>query len=387
MLPSNRRLGAAIWEENNMRLDDDGWLSVADAFNAAGTGAGSWYDALNALAEVTGSRSSQLVGVGSSNAVPFNVVTGVPSEWERDFAASGGGDPQRNPIIGAALATPELNVVTTAQFLPAEVRRRNEFMQWQERHYELRTACLTPLIKDADMHVGIAVLRTNKQGEIGARQRAVFASIAPHIRAAVRAQIAMEHQGAPLIAGAMEALSQAVFVCDARGTVKAMSPAAEALVLGGDLRLKNGVLGSSVAVESRALREAIAVAVRGVLRPGAPAASSVLVTRGMDVPLMVEVVPLPRRDFSFGFEPRALVVARGTKPAPARIKELLRMTYELTATEAEIVSALVGGEAPKTLAYKRGVAVGTVRSQIRSIYAKVGVTRLSELIARVNALR
>lgn len=370
------------------RFDDEIWLAVVDAFQAAGVGSGSWYDALSALAKVTGSRSGQLIGVGSPDAVPFNLVTDVAPEWGRDFVASGGGDPQRNPLIGAALMTPVLGVITTAEFLPPEARRRNEFMQWQESRYEFRTGCLTPLIKAPDMHVGIGVLRTKSQGDIDPRQKAIFASLTPHVRAAVRTQIALEHQGATLISGAMEAMAQAVFICNARGAVKAMTPAAEALVSAGDaLQLVNGMLGSSSAVETRALADAITVAARGDMRPGAPVSQTVLIRSRLDGPLLLEVVPLPRRDHAFGFEPRALVIVRGAKPAAARIKELLQSVYQLTAAEAEIALALVEGEAPKGIAFKRGVTVDTVRGQIRSIYAKVGVNRLNELTARVNAFR
>src|SRR5690554_7406556 len=43
-----------------MRVDDDRWLEVADAFGAAAVGSGTWLEGLSALASITGSRAGEL---------------------------------------------------------------------------------------------------------------------------------------------------------------------------------------------------------------------------------------------------------------------------------------------------------------------------------------
>lgn len=184
---------------------DENWLSVADAFHAAALGAGSWLDALSGLAAATGSRSGELIGLGSGHTVPFNWVTDLGQDWEEEFVAIGGGDPAANPFVRAGAQATALKVLTSADFVTPKERRSNYFLADFARRHDMPYICLTPLIKESGMLVGLAVLRSARQGEIGARERAVFTSLAPHMRSAVKTQMALEHQGALLVAGAMEA--------------------------------------------------------------------------------------------------------------------------------------------------------------------------------------
>ncbi len=371
-----------------MRPDDDAWLDVVDRFQAAPLTPGGWYEALAALAAVTGSRSGQLVGMGAPRAVPFNWVTGVSAEWGEEFVASGGGDPLRNPLVRAAGATGVLNVLATDEIIAPRDRKRNEFLQWHERRHDFAHICLTPLVKEPDIHVGLAVMRSGSQGEIDPHQRTMFASLSTHARAAVRTQIALENQGALLIAGAMEALSLPVFVCDRSGVVRSLTPQAETFVrAGGALRLRNGRLSTADSLSTKALSEAIRAAANGYNRPGAPVARAVLVADEPGKPLIAEVSPLPPRDYSFGFEPRALVILRGLQPDPDRIRTLLQSMYRLTAAESDVALRLAEGEAPEAIAAARGVSLGTIRVQIRALFSKLGVRRIHELTARLNLLR
>jgi DNA-binding CsgD family transcriptional regulator len=56
----------------------------------------------------------------------------------------------------------------------------------------------------------------------------------------------------------------------------------------------------------------------------------------------------------------------------------------LTAAERDVAAELLGGRRPAEIATARRVAVGTVRSQIKRIYAKSGVSGLAEFIAKAR---
>jgi DNA-binding CsgD family transcriptional regulator len=58
----------------------------------------------------------------------------------------------------------------------------------------------------------------------------------------------------------------------------------------------------------------------------------------------------------------------------------------LTETEAEVAHGLYKALTPQEIARRRGVAVDTVRSQIKSVYSKLGVRRQLELIGRLRDL-
>lgn len=74
--------------------------------------------------------------------------------------------------------------------------------------------------------------------------------------------------------------------------------------------------------------------------------------------------------------------ARRLRPA---IEDLRRL-FGLTAAEAGVAALLAEGKDADQVARLRGVAIGTIRAQIRQIFEKVGVNRIGELVALVLAV-
>jgi DNA-binding CsgD family transcriptional regulator len=65
---------------------------------------------------------------------------------------------------------------------------------------------------------------------------------------------------------------------------------------------------------------------------------------------------------------------------------LLAARYELTQAEARVGAALAGGLTPEAIAETHGVAITTVRSQLRGLLKKTGVTRQTELMGVLAGL-
>ena len=63
----------------------------------------------------------------------------------------------------------------------------------------------------------------------------------------------------------------------------------------------------------------------------------------------------------------------------------LRDLYGLTRTEARIASLLANGRSIREIGDELELAYETVRSVVKSVFAKTGVRRQGELVARVNA--
>lgn len=102
---------------------------------------------------------------------------------------------------------------------------------------------------------------------------------------------------------------------------------------------------------------------------------------------VVEIAALPRKQFGFGFEPRAVVTVRGRPSDDAELSHLLQTAFGLTSSEAAVVARLANGEAREVIAADRRVSLDTVRMQIKRAFAKMGVHREAELFAAVNRLR
>ena len=366
-----------------MQPTEETTTAVIQAFQTAAVGTGSWTDALAALAALTGSRSGQLIGLGDESAVPFNWVTETSPEHVEEFVQVDGGNPRVNPRVRAGSRSAPLQVLAEADFTDPNERLRPDYADFVRRQ-DIPWICLASLVREPELLIGLAVLRTERQGHIDDARKRLFGLVAPHAEQAVRTQMALQGQGADLVAGAMEALSMAVFVCDAQGRVRAMSPQAEAVLSsGGHLRLRNGQLAAITDADTRMLRLALRSAAFARLQTGPPTVMVLNDATGV-APLLVEVATLPGDHNAFGLGVAALLIVRNPRNAEGRAARMARALYGLTQAETAVVADLVNGLDPQTIARRSGVSVGTVRTHIRHIFEKAGVRTQGQLISAIT---
>ena len=83
---------------------------------------------------------------------------------------------------------------------------------------------------------------------------------------------------------------------------------------------------------------------------------------------------------------RALVLVRDTAP-PARIpSSILQDLYNLTPREADIAGSLAQGSTIEKCAIERKIAHNTIKTHVKRIFSKVGVSRQTELIAKLTKI-
>jgi DNA-binding CsgD family transcriptional regulator len=369
-----------------MIRDEVEWLALADTFHAAALGRTAWYSALEDLARATGSEHGELIGIGSNASVPFNIVTNIDPKFHEAFDAVSGGDPRKNPRVNAGMHAPILKVLAEADFMTPEEHRTHPHYHDFARPWNIPYICLATLERGEDSLIGLAVVRTREQGHIDSQQRRVFASIAPHVRAAVRTHKALQGQAEKLLSGAMEALSIPAFICDCYGRVSRLSPSAEQIIAGDSgLVLKSGRLTAVLALDAKTLLDAIEQAARPLI-VGAPSFKSVLIrTSEQDgSPLVLDVIGLPAREWELQPSARVLIAVRGADQGSERRTALLQALYGMTTAEVDIALQLCAGTTPETIAANRAVSIGTVRAQIKALLAKAGVSRQIELVAKIN---
>ncbi len=170
----------------------------------------------------------------------------------------------------------------------------------------------------------------------------------------------------------------AAFLCDDRGYVQALTPS-------GGLLLENGV---GLSIEAGVLAAApgpdLARIIEQVDRTGA--ARTLLMATASGQALVLDVTPLTVRGAATD-GPALVMVSARCRPAPAGDPEsVLQGSFDLTAAEAGIALRLARGASRTEIARDRGVSAGTVKTQIKTIYLKVGVTREVELAARLAPL-
>jgi DNA-binding CsgD family transcriptional regulator len=105
-------------------------------------------------------------------------------------------------------------------------------------------------------------------------------------------------------------------------------------------------------------------------------------------PLVLTAVPISARTHLARDSqcPLTLLVAPGTR-TPEDLRQRLRALFDLTSSEAAVcVLICQDGLTPEACADRRQVSLGTIRSQIKSIFLKTGVARMPELVRLVATL-
>ncbi|XHR99262.1 hypothetical protein ACFB49_08570 [Sphingomonas sp. DBB INV C78] len=367
-----------------MRGRDQISLEAIDRFGAAALEPSNWLPALQSLADATRSARGQLVGIGGPAAIPFNWVTGFPDDALAEFVAIDGGNPAINPRVAAAARFPSDEVVFEKHYDAVRPHLKSSIYADFSATHDIPHGCQAVIGQGADGMVGLAVLRTARDGTTSEEDRAAFARIVPHVRAAVRLQVALEQQGAKLVAGAFETMGVAAFLCDGAGKVVSHTPSADRLLSQRRLKLSGGVLLASIEDESGKLRRAIN-RVATVPPDQPPPPSSTVMLRGApgEMPLLAEIARLPTNAWTFGAGARVLVVVKGRKPRSENMVDALMAAYGLSQAEADVALRLLDAEGRETIAAARGVSLDTVRAQIKAIFAKLEVNREVELISRL----
>lgn len=371
-----------------MLTSDEHAMALADRFYSAALGAETWYSALDGLATATGSRTGQLIAIGGDARVPINVMTNTDPDLHPAFAALRGGDPAVNPRVRAGMNAPILRVLAEKDFISPEDYKVHPHYEEFARPWDIPYICLATLDRREGLLVGLAVNRSELEGHISTAEREVFATFAPHVRAAVRMQMMLEEQGRVLISGILETLSLPAFCCDASGQVRSMTQAAATIVSGGrTLKLKGGRLKACDEAGSKSLSAAIEAAARSQHLAGRmPQTVVVRSTIPAESSLVLDVFRLPTRPSELNLHPQVLVISHGRDGTDARRRVLLQGTFKLTEAETHVALLVAKGNRAEDIASSRNVAVGTVRAQIKSVLAKLGVRRQVELVAKLAQL-
>lgn len=353
---------------------------VENAFLAAPFEEDGWNAALRLFARRTGTSRAQLLGLGDDAAL-FNFMPDIDPAYQREFMEIEGWRPEVNWRV-AASGRP-LEILSEAHYDIVRQHAGNADYEEHIHRWGGVHGCQTVLVEGEGLLVGLATLRSEREGRSTERDQKLFAAGASYALAAVRMQQAMARRGAAMTVGAFDAIGVAAFLIDRHGAVAALSAPAEAIVGGGGaLRLRRGRLGATRRDADAVLQVALGRALGGEAMQqywiGSPHEG--------EGGVLCEVFRLPRREWDFGFDPRVLVVARRAADIPMMRIAPLRAALGLTDSEAAIALRLANGEAREAIAATRGTSAQTLGTQIKSILRKSDVAREAELTALVNRL-
>ncbi|QZH74144.1 MAG: helix-turn-helix transcriptional regulator [Erythrobacter sp.] len=340
----------------------------------------SWNAVLTSLCDDTGSDFAQLIGFGPTLEIDFNWMVGNrPGEaMEAEVLAL---PSDINYRVVAHSSFPGEAILYERHYSHVIPSLPSATYIEACRKYGIQHGCQTDLYEGPEGFIGMAVLRSAKNGPTTLDNRRVFDAWRRHAGAAVSFQIALEREGFRVIAGAFEAMKAAAFVLDRQLRVRAMTPRADEALSAGAIKLSDHRLAACDPREQLPLDGLLSSLGTGQLDAGR---LPMRLPDGQIFSLLVN--RLPQREWEFGFAPFAIAVATMPQMECEDATERVRTTFDLTRTEAEIALLASKGADRPTMCQQRGISKETLRSHMRAIYAKVGVRREAELVRLIGEL-
>ncbi len=236
---------------------------------------------------------------------------------------------------------------------------------------------------DSSEHFSLFHVHRPSAGEdFDNRDIRLLAALTPHLNRGLRIYREMTElrANAGLFADALDAHGAATLMLDALGRVLSLNKAAEQLLTSGQLTSRDGRLMALHPQDDAALQAALRPPQPGIapaetmLRGTAHAPAlrlSITPVNGGAIPLFFDVTHTSRAAF--------LVTAAPLGPNA----ENLIAGFGLTRAEAEITLLLLQGAKAAQIAAVRETSIGTVNTQLKQIYAKLGVSGQVELLVKL----
>ena len=361
-------------------MASDNIEAVTEAIEAAPLTPGGWATALRDMAELTGGWGGQLLGL-SHGRLMFDLSGGVDLGLIREFEDRGGADPTINPRAEALLQAPEGSVLIEPDFIGDDQRARHplyqEFLNPVGAPY-----CLGAVVAgQRELRIVVASLRSARQGPGEALDQRRLGALTPALQAAAKLQIHLERQAAALALGAFERMTIPAALLDGSGQVVATTSDADRILIEGSLLARTGRMIRAAASDSdRDLQRALDQA-RCSDDCSRPTTSVLLRSRDGGEALGVDVFRLPATG-PFNVEARVMVVIGARRQR----REGLLARMGLTPSEVEIGLAVFDGLSPPEIAGARQVSIETVRSQIKSVHAKLGAQHKAQLLSKLRSV-
>jgi DNA-binding CsgD family transcriptional regulator len=232
-------------------------------------------------------------------------------------------------------------------------------------------------------HVVFSIEREHRRGPIEKQRVERLNELRPHLARSALVAARLGLQRASGAGAALTTMGLPALLLNQGGTVVEANHLTEGM---GDqlqwrarnrLSLSDGRAGDLLSAGLAALDDDEEPAIRSFpLRDADGRAASVL-----------HLIPIRRSAHDIFTGAHALVVVTPLAAAPAPSIDLLRSLFDLTASEARVARGLAAGATLDEIASTAGVAITTVRSQLRMVLQKTGCGRQAEIVALLASIR
>lgn len=278
-----------------------------------------------------------------------------------------------DPWVAASPRAPPGSATSVERLVPFEQLRRTEFYNDFLEPHGMAHNLGVWMPFDGRITL-LSIQRSRAQGPFETIDEERLQAVTPHLRRLAQTRWRSEalHGRATDLEALLDSRADAVLLVGADGRVLHGNAAA------GTLMSSAGPLGCGPTGQlfARATADAVALADALGAQDGPPTSSRFGLGAGR---YAAAVDPLPDRR-------AAVLTVRDLAARRERQARAATAAFALTPAEAALLATLLGGATPEDHARRRGLRMPTVRTQLRGLLAKAGVSRQSQLLERVSAL-
>jgi DNA-binding CsgD family transcriptional regulator len=221
-----------------------------------------------------------------------------------------------------------------------------------------------------------------------ARERDLLDRVTPHLRLAIEiyAKLNRTTSERDVYAGAVNQLSVASIILDERGRLLTTNAVGRALLDQGEgLSLRDGRLHVEGRDIDKELQQALATIIKAQLHGETSVVRALRVPRSRgraDLGLVIR--PVPTSQWSEGqSSPSAAIFISDPDLQESTSGQILGELFDLTPAEANLATLLARGLSLAQVSSAQTISQHTARAQLKSIFAKTGVSRQAELVRLV----
>lgn len=230
--------------------------------------------------------------------------------------------------------------------------------------------------------------RRRSEARFKKRERELLSLLTPHLRRAIEiyAKLNRTTSERDVYAGAVNQLSVASIILDEQARLLSTNAVGRALLDSGEgLSLREGRLH----IEGRDINKELQLALTTIIKAQMRGETSVI--KALRVPrpagrsdLGLVIRPVPASQWSEGqSSPSVAVFISDPDLQESTSRQILGELFELTPAEANIATLLARGLSLAQVSVAQGISQHTARAQLKSIFAKTGVSRQAELVRLV----
>jgi DNA-binding CsgD family transcriptional regulator/PAS domain-containing protein len=333
-----------------------------------------WSAFLGRLAAASGATWATLILTPRSADQPGMILTpnadpGVDADYTSRLFAD-------DPFTGL----PKGRVARFRDFVPDSALRRNAAFREFLAHTSDEILGLD-IGEASRLELRLRLTRAADQPRFEADDLARLERLVPHLKIALALfeRLATGETEQRIYAGAVAQMAVGVIMLDRHGRVLRMNAPASAILAERD--------GIALASNTLVLADpALGRQLHARLTRGEAAPTTLRIERPSGTgDLLLVVAPAPAPDFvAAGGGPAAVLFLTDPTHAPRIAVEAVRDVLGLTQSEAAVAACLAEGLAPAEVAARLGISPNTVRAHLRSIFAKTGVKRQSQLVQLVH---